>query len=180
MGQYRFNTQRQVWMIDYTDAAGRYSFEGLFPGDYAVGVNRATLLEKYTLSDPLPRVVVLMDGLTETVDFPVRFSGDDTESARIEGRVFFDVNQNEAWDDGEPLAGEFKAGLDGTLVTGGRDGVFVMTHLDPGAHTLEISYESGSRALTREIQLSKGDNKLDIPLRFTGIRVVIDTDGRRP
>ncbi len=33
MGQYRFNTQRQVWMIDYTDAAGRRIRQTIGPGE---------------------------------------------------------------------------------------------------------------------------------------------------
>ena len=30
-----------------TDADGRYSFQSLFPGDYALGLNRSTLPKKY-------------------------------------------------------------------------------------------------------------------------------------
>ncbi len=60
-----------------TDAGGRYSFQSLFPGDYALGLNQATLPEKYRVVFPTTKAVTLFDGLTDTVDFAVAFKGDD-------------------------------------------------------------------------------------------------------
>lgn len=155
-----------------TDSTGRYSFENLFPGEYAVGVNTATLPERYRLSSPYPKVVVLSDGLSDTVDFAVKFKGDDeVATARLEARVFYDKNQNLIFDNDDPLVQQFKAKLDNTKITTGSNGTFVFTHLVPGTHIIEIIY--GPKTVTKEITLNKGKNFIDIPLKFTGIKIIV-------
>jgi uncharacterized repeat protein (TIGR01451 family) len=158
-----------------TDTMGHYSFESLFPGEYALNVNRATLPEKYRLNAPAPRVVVLADGLSDTVDFGVKFSGDDpVKSARLEGRVFFDKNQDQVFDPGDALLEEFKAVLDNQVTTVGSKGTFVFTHLEPGVHMVEIVYEG--RSVKKQVKLDKEFNHVDIALLFTGIRIIITSE----
>ena len=161
----------------FTDSLGNYAFESLFPGEYAVGVNTATLPERYKLASPYPKVVVLADGLTDTVDFAVKFQGEEEEKpARLEGRVFFDKNQDQVFNGDDPLCEEFNANLDGLAVTNGSNGMFVFTHLEPGVHTMEISYNQGTKTIKKEITLNKGNNQVDIPLRFTGIKIIIKSE----
>lgn len=157
-----------------TDSTGRYSFENLFPGEYAVGLNVATLPERYRSVSPVPQVVVLSDGLTDTADFAVKFEGDDEEtSARLEGRVFFDRDRDQVYDDGDPLCEIFKVKLDNLAITNGRNGAFVFTHLEPGPHTVEISYNEGTKTIIKEITINRGNNYIDIPLKFSGIKIII-------
>ncbi len=93
-----------------TDHTGSYSFLNLLPGDYAVGVNKATLPEKYKLSYPYPVPVYLNDGLTDTIDFSLRFSDEDPVSnSRLEGRVFFDRNRDLVFNSGDIPAETFRA-----------------------------------------------------------------------
>jgi uncharacterized repeat protein (TIGR01451 family) len=157
-----------------TDTIGRYSFESLFPGEYAVGVNTVTLPERYRLASPYPRVVVLSDGLFDTVDFAVKFRGeDDVRNARLDGRVFFDKNQNQVYDSEDPLCEKFKARLEHRLITNGGNGTFVFTHLEPGTYTIEILYNEGTKTTTKEITINRGENHIDIPLKFSGITIII-------
>jgi len=158
-----------------TDVMGHYSFESLFPGEYALNVNRATLPEKYRLNAPAPRVVVLADGLSDTVDFGVKFSGDDpVKNARLEGRVFFDKNQDQVYDPGDALLEEFKAVLDNQVTTVGSKGTFVFTHLEPGVHMVEIVYEG--RSVKKQVKLDKEFNHVDIALPFTGLKIIVTSE----
>lgn len=161
----------------FTNVMGRYSFESLFPGEYAVGVNTATLPEKYRLASPYPRVVVLADGLVDTVDFAVKFKGeDDVKNARLQGRVFFDKNQNQVYDSGDVLCSEFKARLDNQLITNGNRGSFVFANLEPGPHMIKIIYNEETKEKEIKIDLKKGNNNIDIPLRFSGLKVIITSE----
>jgi len=155
-----------------TDAMGHYLFESLFPGEYAVGVNTVTLPEKYRLADPYPKVVVLADGLTDTADFAVKFKGeDDVRNARLQGRVFFDKNQNQVYDSEDTLCEKFKALLGDQLLTDGSGGIFVFSNIEPGTYTVEILYDN--KTVKKEVKIEKGNNQVDIPLRFSAITVII-------
>jgi len=155
-----------------TDTNGRYSFLSLFPGDYALGLNRSTLPIKYRVVFPTTKAVTLFDGLTDTVDFAVTFTGDDeTPTCRLQGRVFFDKTINQVFDDGEPLLVDFNVILDDSLQTTGKDGVFVFSKLAPGKHLLAISY--GGQTVRRQVILSAGQTALDIPLPFNGIAITV-------
>ena len=159
-----------------TDTNGRYSFQSLFPGDYALGLNRATLPVKYRVVFPTTKAVTLFDGLTDTVDFAVAFQGDDeTPTCRLQGRVFFDKVPNQVFDDGEPLLTEFMVLFDDILQTEGKDGSFVFSKLPPGKHILAITYDG--QTVRREVTLPPGQTTLDIPLPFSGI--VITVQGER-
>jgi uncharacterized repeat protein (TIGR01451 family) len=155
-----------------TDTMGHYLFESLFPGEYAVGVNTATLPERYRLAVPYPKVVVLADGLTDTADFAVKFKGeDDVKNARLQGRVFFDKNQNQVYDINDALCEKFKARLGDQLLTNGSQGIFVFSHIEPGTYTVEILYDN--KTVKKEVKIEKGNNQVDIPLRFSAITVII-------
>jgi len=155
-----------------TDAQGHYSFTSLFPGEYALNLNRSTLPEKYRSQSIYSIPVVLSDGLQDTVDFPLHFRNDNPNlSARISGLVFFDRNGDRRHDPEDPPCTEFTAVLDGRTTTAGNGGRFVFTHLQPGTHKLKIAY--GNKMVELEINLRGGDNPIPVPLRFTGIRVQI-------
>lgn len=159
-----------------SDAMGRYRFDSLNPGEYAVGINTATLPPQYRLAYPYPRPVVLSDGLTDDIDFAVKFSGEDEiKTARLEGRVYFDKNQDKNFDPDEPLLKSFKAELIGMSKTQGQDGRFVFTRLEPGAYSVVIYYDN--KVERKEVQINKGNNMVDIPLRFTGIKIIIKGNG---
>ena len=162
-----------------TNALGQYRFENLFPGEYAVGINSATLPEKYRVFSQSPQVVVLMDGFTDTVDFAVKYDDkEDPTDAWLEGRVFFDKNQNQVYDSVDHLCETFKARLGDQLVTNGSNGTFVFTNLEPGNYTIEISYNEGFKKIKKEITINKGKNHIDIPLKFSGITVIIKGEGQ--
>jgi len=153
-------------------STGEYSFENLFPGDYAVGVNRATLPEKYTLAYPFPVPVYLNDGLTDTVDFAVRFSGEDPEqTSRLEGLVFFDRNRNLRFDAGDTPAENFKVKIDNKSESMGEKGKFVFSRLDPGKHRVEIS--CGGKMVAREVVVPPGNVKMEFPLKYSGIKLIV-------
>jgi hypothetical protein len=158
--------------LSLTDASGRYSFQSLFPGDYALGLNQATLPEKYRVVFPATKAVTLFDGLTDTVDFAVTFTGDaETPLSRLQGRVFFDKVPNQAFDAGEPLLADFTVMLDGSLQTTGKDGAFVFSKLPPGKHILAITFNG--QTVRREVTLPPGRTSLDIPLPFSGIVITV-------
>jgi len=155
-----------------TDSGGRYSFQSLFPGDYALGLNQVTLPEKYRVVFPTTKAITLFDGLTDTVDFAVTFKGDDeTPTCRLQGRVFFDRVVNQAFDAGEPLLADFTVLLDDSLQTTGKDGSFIFSKLPPGKHALAITY--GEQTVRRDVILTPGQIVLDIPLPFSGIVITV-------
>jgi uncharacterized repeat protein (TIGR01451 family) len=160
-----------------TDMMGNYRFENLMPGEYAVGINTATLPERYRLSAPVPKAVVLSDGLTDTADFAIRFQGEDTVgTAKLQGRVYYDKNSNKVFDGDDPPAENFKVKLNNEKITMGAKGRFVFTHLKPGAYTLTIQY--GPKTIQKTITLVAGKNHIDIPLKFTGIKIIVAGEGK--
>ncbi len=151
---------------------GAYSFAHLFPGEYAIGINRARLPEKYKLLSPYPVPVFLSDGLTDTKDFALLFSGDDPEiSSRFEGIVFFDKNRNFRFDAGDIPADEFKVTIDNTLSARGKSGKFLFNRLEPGKHLISIKY--GSKEIELEVVLAGGNQEIEFPLVYTGIKVIV-------
>ena len=166
--EVRLSTGEQA----HTDKNGRYSFENLNPGEYAVGINTATLPPKYIPASRTPVLVVLSDGLTDQVDFATKLEREDIPTnARLEGRVFFDKNRDKAFNGNDLLAETFKASLDGKLQCAGKKGTFVFSHIEPGDHRLRIDYDGG--AIEKQITIIKGNNTIDIPLRFSGISILL-------
>jgi len=159
--------ERAVSSVD-----GRYSFAGLFPGEYALGVNRWALPEDYELVSPYPVPLSLFDGLTESVDFALFLKKKEPPpKARLAGLVFYDRDKNGQRDPQEPLIATFQAILDGTNRTPGQQGVFVFTLLEPGEHEIEIAWEN--RRVQKRITLSPGRNEVEIPVPFSGVTVSV-------
>lgn len=159
-----------------TDALGRYRFENLYAGEYAVGINSITLPERYRQISKAPQVVVLSDGFTDTADFPIAFTGDDPEkTARLEGFVFYDKNQNLTYDSGDIAVETFKAIMSNKIYTG-SDGKFIFTKLKPGTHTLRIQY--GPKTLDKKVVLNHGKNLIKIPLKYTGIKIIVSGENK--
>lgn len=156
-----------------TDAMGQFRLSGLYPGEYLVGINRAGLDERYRLPQPQSRLVVLSDGLTDFVDLPVLFADQTQEElSRLEGRVFYDKNQDGLFTPGlDPLVEGFTVLLDGQAMTRGQGGRFVFTRLTPGAHHLEIRTEGKTHV--HDLTLNKGPQIVEFPLIFSGIRITI-------
>jgi len=156
----------------YSNSQGHYSFETLYPGEYAVGINTRTLSDNYELATPSPVAVVLPDGLMDMVNFGLSLAKEyQVKPSSLEGIVFFDKNANEKYEIDEPLLQEFRAILDGTLVTMGKEGRFVFSHIEEGNHLVEISYDT--RSIKWDIELKKAKNIMYFPLKFSGIRVYI-------
>jgi uncharacterized repeat protein (TIGR01451 family) len=156
----------------YSDSAGHYLFETLYPGEYAVGLNTSTLPDTFLLTTPSPVAVVLPDGFTDMVNFGLKLAPIyQVKPCRLEGIVFFDKNGNETYEIDEPLLQDFKAMLDGKLITSGKQGRFVFSHIEEGHHSVEISYDN--QLIKWDVELKTGKNKLYFPLRFSGIRVYI-------
>lgn len=156
-----------------TDRNGQYRFENLFAGEYAVAVNRVALPERFRSADTVPQVVSLSDGLSDTADLGLRFSQEDEVSfLRLEGRVFFDKNGNKQFDPGsDPLVENFRVQIDELANTIGNKGKFVFSRLKPGSHTIKIYY--GPKMHRQEVNFPAGNHQADIPLRFSGIKIVI-------
>jgi len=156
-----------------SDASGRYRLDNLYAGEYAVGINAATLDERFALPRPSTVLVTLGDGLTEWVELPVRLAAaGDRVLARLEGRVFFDRNRDGVWTEGsDPGVAVFQILLDKKVRCAGQQGRFVLTGQEPGTHRLAITVEG--RTWEREIVLAPGRQTLDFPLPFRGIRIHI-------
>ena len=155
-----------------SDREGRYKMEGLYPGEYAVSVNPASLPQRFRRARPIPRLVVLSDGLTETVDFPLRFRGEnDDPLSRLEGRVFFDRNGDGGFDPADVPLNAFRARLDERLETGGEGGRFVFTRIPPGTHTITITAPGVQES--REFTLEAGRHAIDIPLKFSSLTITV-------
>jgi len=155
-----------------TNSNGFYSFKNLFPGEYALGVNRISLPEKYKLINPYSVPVVLSDGLTDTHDFALRFAQQDIKrSSKIIGRVFYDKDKDGEYSGKDLLVKKFKAIIDGKLSMSGSQGVFIFTHLTPGKHTLEIKLEQ--KSVYKSLELKAGVHRKDIPIQYSGIRIII-------
>ncbi len=155
-----------------TDTMGHYRFDSLFPGEYAVSVNRFTLPEKLQAVSPVPQVVSLSDGLHDTADFSLKFQNEEEEtSTRLEGKFFFDRNGNKVFDAGDQLVEEFEINLDNRLNSLGQNGRFVFGHIAPGEHTIEIRCRG--RLVKKILNLKKGDNTIEIPFQIRGITVRI-------
>jgi len=162
----------------FTNSEGRYSFEGLHSGSYAVGINTVTLPEKYELKTLSPQAAILTDGLTDTVDFAVVLSREDEQRpSRLEGRVFFDKTKNNKYDPGEPLLKDFRVTIDNSFSTKGESGKFVFSKLKNGEHKIIIKYKNKNYKKT--IELKKGNNLIEFPLKFTGILITITEEGSK-
>jgi uncharacterized repeat protein (TIGR01451 family) len=156
----------------FTDQLGRFKFENLFPGEYAVSVNRATLPEKLQAQSPVPKVVTLADGLHDTVEFGIRFKADNPEkNTRLEGWVFFDKNNNKKRDNNEKLAENSEILLNGKIKIKAKSGRFVFTKLTPGNHSLEVRCQG--ETIHMNPNLKAGNNTIEIPIEVTGIRVIV-------
>jgi uncharacterized repeat protein (TIGR01451 family) len=155
-----------------TNKNGRYAFENLNPGEYAIGINTATLPPKYIPGSRTPVLAVLSDGLTDQVDFAVKLEREAIpNNARLQGRVFFDKNRDKVFNSKDLLTETFKVNLDGKLTCAGKQGTFVFSHIEPGNHRLIVEYDGGT--VEQEIDIKKGNNTIDIPLRFSGISIII-------
>lgn len=153
-----------------TNSDGRFRFEQLYPGEYAVGINIATLDSKYKLASQSPLIAVLFDGFTEEIDFALTFSNLDLkDNGRIQGRVFFDKNKNKAYDAGEPLLKKFIAILNDQQRTAGSNGKFVFTHLPIKTHRITIQYEQ--RSYHQNINLKQRKLEVDIPIPYRAVRI---------
>lgn len=156
----------------FTDRMGQYRFENLFPGEYAVSVNRATLPENLRAGSTVPKIVTLSDGLTDHADFAIKFTKDnENKTARFEGRVFFDRNGNNTYDNGDNLVEQFEATLDNAKKSRCSNGRFVFTHLKKGNHEVVIRYEG--LTVRKTVTLTDGNNLIEFPLEVTGIRVIV-------
>jgi len=156
-----------------TDSTGHFSFEGLYPGEYAIGINKATLPENYIVKSQSPLIIVLSDGLTSYVEFRAGFEKEEeVGNSRIEGIVFFDKNQNNSYDKSEPILKEYTAILDNKIKTKSKTGKFLFSHLKPGKHKIKIKYNNKEKEFN--IDLKKGSNELKLPLKFSGITVIIE------
>lgn len=156
----------------YSDSEGHYLFETLYPGEYAVGLNTSTLPDTFLLTTTSPVAVVLPDGFTDMVNFGLKLAqAYQVKPGRLEGIVFFDRNGNETYESDEPLLQDFKAVLDGKLITIGKQGRFIFSHIEEGNHFVEISYDN--QLIKWDIELKTGNNRIFFPLRFSGIRVYI-------
>lgn len=155
-----------------SSADGRYSFNGLFPGEYALGVNRWALPEDYELASPYPVPLSLFDGLTENIDFALFLKKKEPPpKARLQGLVFYDRDKNGRRDPQEPLIASFQALLDGAIRTAGQQGVFVFTLLETGDHEIEIAWEN--RRVQKRVTLKPGRNEVEIPVPFSGVTVSV-------
>ncbi len=156
-----------------TDKTGHFRFEGLYPGEYAIGVNKATLSENYTIKSQTPLIVVLSDGLTSYVEFRAGFEKEEeVGSSSIEGMVFFDKNQNKTYDEDEPVLKEYTSILDNKIIAKSKSGKFLFSHLKTGKHKLKIRYNGKEKEFN--VSLNKGKNMLKLPLKFSGITVIIE------
>lgn len=166
--EIRLSTGEKV----YTDLSGHFLIEGLYPGEYAIGINTANLPENLKLISPSPISVVLQDGLTTYVEFRVSLKKEEeVGKASIDGFVFLDKNSNGIFDEGEPRPENFKAVLDNKLLAEGEKGIFKFSHVEPGNHIIEIRY--GDRAKSVKVELKEGPNSIKIPIKFSGIKVTI-------
>ncbi len=162
-------------MKTLTDQNGFYKIENLYAGEYAVSINRASLPEKFKTASTISKLVTLADGLTDTADLAVKLARDEeVKTARLEGFVYYDKNRNRVFDGDDPAALVFKARLDGKNRFRGNEGKFVFPHLEPGTHTVEILY--GGRSISREVTLEPGNNKIEFPLPFTGIKIRVRSE----
>ncbi len=156
----------------YSDSEGHYLFETLYPGEYAVGLNTSTLPDTFILTTPSPVAVVLPDGFTDMVNFGLKLAPVyQVKPCRLEGIVFFDKNGNQTYEIDEPLLQDFKAILDAKLITLGKQGRFIFSHIEEGNHFVEISYDN--QLIKWDVELKAGKSKLYFPLKFSGIRVYI-------
>lgn len=116
-----------------SDANGLYRFESVTAGDHKVYLDLLSVRADLTLLGGVAKDATLGAGRESVLDFRLVRTG------RISGMVWFDVNENGKFDDGEkPLA-------DIRIVTaGGRDtltdsdGKFVFADLPPGEHIILI------------------------------------------
>jgi uncharacterized repeat protein (TIGR01451 family) len=156
---------------------GRFKLSGLYAGEYAIGINRASLGDKFRVPYPQIQTVMLADGFTDWIELPVYLVREDQEKpCSINGRVFYDKNKNGMFDEGEPLAQKFNARLDEKMVTAGSGGRFIFKHLEKGKHVIEIFYDN--KEIRVEVDLGHGKNNIDIPLKFTGITVIVEGEGK--
>jgi LysM repeat protein len=93
------------------------------------------------------------------------------EWTKLVGRVFFDKNRNEQYDENEPLLETFHAIFSHKLKTRGKEGKFIFSHIEPGEHTIEILY--GQKVYSTTVTLHPGHNEHNFPLRFTGIKITV-------
>jgi len=156
----------------FTNKRGEYSFKNLKPGEYGVGVNKRTLPKKYKLFTESPIIATLFDGLTDQKDFGLVYRGDNVEKpSELEGIVFVDKNGNQKFDNDEPKLIEYKAILDNHIKTYVDDGLFIFTQLKKGRHSIKIDY--GHKIIKNEVNLKIGINKVYIPIKYSGIKIIV-------
>lgn len=156
-----------------TDAEGMAVFEDVRPGHNAVAVDERTLPPESKLIGDSSKLVRVMEGEFVEVYFPVSI---DRRPARLQGRVFIDRNNNKLFDNNELLVPSFEAELVNSRKTKGKNGRFVFANIPSGTHTLIVRTQGQS--VTVPINLSRGRNKQDIPIPFSGIRFIVEEHNR--
>ena len=151
-----------------TDKAGETIFFEVKPNYHLVALDERTLPNWAQLAGPASVLVTLMEAETAEVRYPlISKSG-----ARLAGRIFYDRNNDGAYQSGEALVSRFTVTVDGKLQTRGSKGKFTLTDLTPGTHTLDIEADGLQR--THTVDLLSGRNQVEIPWPYRGgIRIEV-------
>lgn len=151
-----------------TDKDGKTLFTPLLSGHYAVAVDERSLPDYIVVSDRNTKLVRLTEGERARVYLPVK---QDIGPANLSGLLFYDENRNSIYEEGEPLPETGVVTLDHRMKTRARDGAYAYSGLTSGTYTLEA--EASGQHVKKEINLSIGNNTINIPLRTGIVRLEI-------
>ncbi len=159
-----------------SDEQGKYKFSDLYPGSYALGINKNSLNKKFKPAD-FTKIVTLSEGISEQEDIAIQFANKDYDRyCVLEGRVFFDKDRNAKFSYMDILADNFVVSIDDKFKTLGRNGRFIFTNLKKGIHKLKISY--GKRVVYKSVVTNNQNTSIDIPLKYFGVRVYVSGENK--
>lgn len=146
-----------------TDRSGWAFFRGISPGAYQVAITLDDLSTGYVPTTPVTQAHTLTEGLTATVDFPIR------AERSIAGRVYVDRNRNGRYDE-EPVLANMTMCLDGARkVTTKEDGRYLFKDVAAGLHHVSLNCRS---RVPEYLPLNATVQTVDVPPQPTHVETV--------
>lgn len=151
-----------------TGEKGESIFIDLRSGQYIVAVNELKLTDDIHVSGEPSRLIRLMEGEYADTFFLLK---KDLGYGKLVGRVFYDKNKNEIFDNEEVLVDAFIVHLGEKMQLRGGRGRFVFARLEPGKYNVSIT--AGGKELSKEVNIQEGLNEVDIPVPVSRLTITI-------
>lgn len=134
-----------------SDPAGRYEFQGLRPGKYAIELDPISLPARYQATESGRAAINVEPARRSSVDLAIR------AQRTVTGVVFIDIDNDGQFDPGkdQPVEGALVT-VDGNLAVSNADGRYVLRNLPSGRIGLLVAWPKASQSTHVILDLAAG------------------------